>query len=100
MQHRKRKLIIAIPATAEPLSLSAPTVTKTLQRMVKLGMVRETTCKQRHRLFTYQRYLVKGQDSSCKARLEIYFQPGFQKGGPTTRQRKGVVACGERFFHD
>jgi len=25
--------------------------------MVKLGMVRETTGKQRHRLFTYHRYL-------------------------------------------
>jgi len=28
-----------------------------LQHMVKLGMVRETTGKQRHRLFTYHRYL-------------------------------------------
>ncbi len=25
--------------------------------MIKLGMVRETTGKQRHRLFTYHRYL-------------------------------------------
>jgi hypothetical protein len=46
-----------IPATAEQLSLSAPTVAKALQHMVKLGMVRETTGKQRHRLFTYHRYL-------------------------------------------
>ena len=38
-------------------SLSAPTVAKALQHMVKLGMVRETIGKQRHRLSTYHRYL-------------------------------------------
>jgi hypothetical protein len=32
-------------------------VAKALQHMLKLGMVRETTGKQRHRLFTYHRYL-------------------------------------------
>lgn len=53
----QRKPIVTIPATAEQLSLSAPTVAKALQHMVKLGMVRETTGKQRHRLFTYHRYL-------------------------------------------
>ena len=56
-QYLQRKPIITIPATAEQLSLSAPTVAKALQHMVKLGMVRETTGKQRHRLFTYRRYL-------------------------------------------
>jgi len=56
-QHLQRKPIITIPATAEQLSLSAPTVAKALQHMVRLGMVRETTGKQRHRLFTYHRYL-------------------------------------------
>lgn len=56
-QHLQRKPIVTIPATAEQLSLSAPTVTKALQHMVKLGLVRETTGKQRHRLFTYHRYL-------------------------------------------
>ena len=39
------------------LSFSAPTVAKALQHMVKLGMVHETTGKQRHRLFTYHRRL-------------------------------------------
>src|SRR6266566_542782 len=52
-----REPIITIPATAEQLSLSAPTVAKALQHMMKLGMVRETTGRQRHRLFTYHRYL-------------------------------------------
>lgn len=56
-QHLQRKPIVTIPATAEQLSLSAPTVTKALQHMVRLGLVRETTGKQRHRLFTYHRYL-------------------------------------------
>ena len=56
-QHLQRKPIITIPATAEQLSLSAPTVAKALQHMVRLGMVRETTGKQRHRLFTYHNYL-------------------------------------------
>jgi DNA-binding MarR family transcriptional regulator len=53
----QRKPILTIPATAEQLSLSAPTVAKIFQHMVKLGMVRETTGKQRHRLFAYHHYL-------------------------------------------
>jgi Fic family protein len=56
-KHLQRKPIVTIPATAERLSLSAPTVAKALQHMLKLGMVRETTGKQRHRLITYHRYL-------------------------------------------
>ena len=56
-QHLQRKPIITIPATAQQLSLSAPTVAKALHHMAKLAMVRETTGKQRHRLFTYHRYL-------------------------------------------
>jgi Fic family protein len=55
--HLQRKPIVTIPATAEQLSLSAPTVAKALQHMVELGIVRETTGRQRHRLFTYHRYL-------------------------------------------
>ena len=53
----QRSPIISIPATAEKLSLSAPTVTKSLEHMIKLGMVRETTGKQRRRLFVYDPYL-------------------------------------------
>jgi Fic family protein len=36
--HLQRKPIITIPATAEQLSLSAPTVAKALRHMVMLGM--------------------------------------------------------------
>jgi hypothetical protein len=56
-QHFQRKLTITIPATEQQLSLFAPTVAKALQQTAKLGMVRETTGKQRHRLFTYHLYL-------------------------------------------
>lgn len=56
-QHLQRKPIITIPATAQQISLSAPTVAKALQHMANLGLVRETTGKQRHRLFTYHRYV-------------------------------------------
>jgi Mn-dependent DtxR family transcriptional regulator len=56
-QYLQRKPIVTIPATAQHLSLSAPTVAKALHHMAKLGMVRETAGKQRHRLLTYHRYL-------------------------------------------
>ncbi len=56
-QHMQRKPILSIPATAEQLSVSAPTVAKAIQHMQRLGIVRETTGKQRHRLFVYRRYV-------------------------------------------
>jgi hypothetical protein len=56
-QHLQRKPTITIPATAQQLSLSVPAVAKALHHMANLGMVRETTGKQRHHLFTYHRYL-------------------------------------------
>ena len=49
--------IISIPAGAEKLSLSAPTVTKSVEHMIRLGLLREITGKQRHRLFVYDPYL-------------------------------------------
>src|SRR5215471_6578953 len=56
-QHMLRKPILSIPATAEQLSVSAPTVAKAIHHMQRLGIVRETTGKQRHRLFVYRRYV-------------------------------------------
>jgi hypothetical protein len=53
----QRRPILSIPATAQLLSLSAPTVTKALLQMQDLGLVREQTGKQRHRRFVYERYL-------------------------------------------
>ena len=49
--------IISIPAAAEKLSLSAPTVAKSIEHMIRLGLLREITGKQRHRLFVYDPYL-------------------------------------------
>lgn len=49
--------IISIPATAEKLSISAPTVAKSIEHMRRLEMLREITGKQRHRLFVYDQYL-------------------------------------------
>jgi len=49
--------IISIPAAAGKLSISAPTVAKSIEHMRQLGMLREITGKQRRRLFVYQKYL-------------------------------------------
>lgn len=49
--------IISIPAAAQKLSLSAPTVAKSIEHMMRRGMLREITGKQRHRLFVYDPYL-------------------------------------------
>jgi Fic family protein len=51
------KPVITIPAAAGLLSVSQPTVTKALDVMNELGIVRETTGRQRGRIFVYERYL-------------------------------------------
>jgi Fic family protein len=56
-QYMQRSPIVTIPATARTLSISAPTVAKSIEHLRKLGMLRETTGKQRHRLFVYDAYL-------------------------------------------
>ncbi|MEO7145241.1 MAG: Fic family protein, partial [Bryobacteraceae bacterium] len=56
-QYMQRKPILSIPATAAQLSISAPTIAKAIHHMHELGMIRETTGKQRDRRFIYDRYL-------------------------------------------
>jgi len=56
-QFMQTRPIISIPAAAEKLSLSAPTVAKSIEHMIRLGLLREITGKQRHRLFVYDPYL-------------------------------------------
>jgi DNA-binding Lrp family transcriptional regulator len=56
-EHLQRNPIVSIPATAERIGISAPTVAKSLDHMHKLGMLREITGRQRHRLFVYDAYL-------------------------------------------
>jgi Fic family protein len=52
-----RKPIISIKQAADQSGLTPPTVTTALQHLETLGLVRETTGRQRGRLFVYQPYL-------------------------------------------
>ena len=56
-EHMQRSPIVSIPAAAESIGISAPTVAKSLEHMQRLGMLREITGRQRHRLFVYEAYL-------------------------------------------
>jgi Fic family protein len=56
-EHMQRNPIVSIPAAATSIGLSAPTVAKSLEHMQQLGMLREITGRQRHRLFVYEAYL-------------------------------------------
>lgn len=56
-QHLQLRPIIAVPKAAEKLNLSAPTVRKSVEHLVELGIARETTGRQRGRLFVYDGYL-------------------------------------------
>ena len=51
------KPIISIPDAAAKLGLSSPTVSKSIQHLEQLGLLREITGKQRRRLFVYAAYL-------------------------------------------
>jgi Fic family protein len=53
----QRRPMVTIQAVSKDLELSLPTVGKTLGLLEKLGVVRETTGKQRNRLFEYSEYL-------------------------------------------
>lgn len=51
------KPVISAPAAADELNLTAPTIRSAIDNLQKIGLVRETTGKQRDRLFVYSRYL-------------------------------------------
>ena len=53
----QQKPIIAIPDAAQRLGISAPTVSKSVQHMERLGILREITGKQCGRPFVYDEYL-------------------------------------------
>jgi Fic family protein len=53
----QRRPILSIPAAARDLQISEPTTQKSLEHLEKLGIVRETTGKQRRRLYSYESYL-------------------------------------------
>ena len=56
-EHLQRNPIISIPGAAAKIGASAPTVAKSVEHLRRLGIVREKTGLQRHRLFVYQAYL-------------------------------------------
>ena len=53
----QRNPILSIPGAAKSIGISAPTVAKSLEHLRRLGMLREITGRQRHRLFVYDAYL-------------------------------------------
>jgi Fic family protein len=53
----QRRPLITIQVAAKELKLSLPTVGKSLEHLVDLGIVREVTGKQRRRVFSYRKYL-------------------------------------------
>jgi Fic family protein len=56
-EHLQWNPIVSIPAASKEIGISMPTVAKSLEHMQQLGMLRELTGKQRHRLFVYDAYL-------------------------------------------
>jgi len=56
-QYMQRNPIVSIPATAQKIGISKPTVAKSLEHMRLLGILREITGRERHRLFVYEPYL-------------------------------------------
>jgi Fic family protein len=56
-EHIQRNPIVSIPAAAHKIGISAPTVAKSLEHLQQLGVLREITGRQRHRLFVYNAYL-------------------------------------------
>jgi Fic family protein len=53
----QRRPIITIQAASKELKLSLPTVGKSLEHLINIGIVRELTGKQRRRVFAYSKYL-------------------------------------------
>jgi cell filamentation protein, protein adenylyltransferase len=53
----KKRVILSLPIAQAELRLSFPAVTKAVENLRKLGLVREFTGKQRNRLFSYEPYL-------------------------------------------
>jgi hypothetical protein len=53
----QRRPVVTIQSAAKELKLSLPTVGKSLEHLITLGIVRETTGKRRRRVFAYGKYL-------------------------------------------
>jgi Fic family protein len=53
----QKKPIVSIGTVAKSLGMSVPTVTNGIQRLEKMGILREVTGGQRNRLYMYQEYV-------------------------------------------
>ncbi len=56
-QYLQSKLALIVPKAAEELSMSAPTVRKSVNHLVELGILREITGKKRNQVFVYSDYM-------------------------------------------
>jgi len=56
-QYLQSKPILSVPITAKELGLSSPTVRKSVEHLVELGITREATGKKRGKMFVYNDYL-------------------------------------------
>jgi Fic family protein len=53
----QKRPILSIPAAREALGLTHPAIGKGMHRLEQLGVVRELTGRERHRLYVYDAYL-------------------------------------------
>lgn len=60
----KRRVATSIPAASKATGLTPPTVSSAIEALVKLGIVREVTEKQRNRQFLYVGYLRTLEDGT------------------------------------
>lgn len=49
--------LVSVPVAAKKLGISQPTIQKSLDHLVTLGIVREVTGRRRHRIYEYSSYL-------------------------------------------
>ena len=55
--HLQQRPVMAVGRTAKTIGISAPTVTKSLEHLRQLGIVKEITGRQRDRVFRYEAYV-------------------------------------------
>jgi Fic family protein len=53
----RRRIVASVPKAAEEAGVTWPTANAALQRLVHLGIVAETSGRQRDRLYTYSKQL-------------------------------------------
>ena len=56
-EHLRKRMALSIPAAAEALGTTKPTVARALSELVQLGIAREATGRPRNRVFVYDAYV-------------------------------------------